>query len=264
MSKSKSSKTATAAETEPTEQTTPDPKPETTETPKASTPAPVKSADDIVYPVKYVPAPETSDEGEEPDPDEVTPLNTEEESDDSDEFVPPNIDKESWSHLQKEMEDNGKLSDKAYEYLAGQGYPKNFVDQYISNQLAGRQVTEDTIYGDFGGRSGWESEFAPWANENLTPEQKNEFNEALKTKDVAKIKQAMQTVKQLREDAEGKAAAVVIEGRKPDASTGVKPFASPQAYQKAIGDPRWLTDDEYTADVRARWSASRARGMRMQ
>jgi hypothetical protein len=62
----------------------------------------------------------------------------------------------------------------------------------------------------------------------------------------------------------GKPATVVLEGRKPGATPGVKPFAGPEAYQAAISDPRWQArDPEYMEKVRARALASKKAGIRL-
>jgi hypothetical protein len=236
-------------------------------TPPPSAPKP-SSSEPPPYPIKLVPVPATpplEDEGDAAAPTakpEATPEGDATAVEDTSPI--PNLAKTDFDNIQSEFGSTGKLSEDSYDKLAKAGYSKTFVDQMISNQVAAVRYTEQQLYSSVGTAQAWEETLVPWAAKNMPIEDRQQLDAELTSGDVKRQAAAIAKVKQLYDDANGKPAAVVLEGRKPGTSPGVKPFSGPEAYQAAISDPRWQArDPEYVERVRSRARASKQAGIRL-
>ena len=217
--------------------------------------APVDSPADRVQMVKQ-PAAVLNEDGDPPEADE-TPASTQAD------LVPiPGLAQDDWNGMRATLATGKKLGDEQYQKLQNVGYSKAFVDQYIANQAASVLYTEKVTFDQVGGRKGWEDKYVPWAQKNLTPETLVELDKLLTSPDSTQWAGAIAQVRKAYEDSVGVAATKTVEGTRPGSNAaGSKPFAGPNGYMAAIGDKRWLVDEDYTAKVRARARASRAAGI---
>lgn len=235
--------------------------------PPASTP---KGSEPPPYPIKLIPVPPATpveDDGNPAPAPADKPADKPDQPADpaAEETSPiPNLAKADFDNIQSEFGSTGKLSDESYDKLAKAGYSKTFVDQMISNRVAAMQYTEQQLYSSVGSAKTWEETIVPWAAQSLSLEDRQQLDTELLSGDVKRQAAAIAKVKQLYDDANGKAPTVVLEGRKPGATPGVKPFSGPEAYQAAISDPRWQArDPEYMERVRSRARASKQAGIRL-
>lgn len=154
--------------------------------------------------------------------------------------------------FEQEFMDNGELSDESYTKLQ-QVLPKQVVDSYIAGQkaLADKTVTE--LVGVVGGQEAFE-EMTKWAAENLSQEEIQYFNKAVKSNDMTQAKWAISGLQSRYQSTTGKTPGQTVQ--KPDlvqgqsASQGtVSGYQSKAEMVKDMQDTRYASDPAFRQQV---------------
>lgn len=167
------------------------------------------------------------------------------DDDDSDDDSPlPTI-----NDLQQEVVDGeGKLADETIDKLVKAGFNKDDVINYAKeNYEAGLQYAaqaEKDLYSDVGGKDKY-LEMIEWANTRLTAAEGAEFNKALDTQDVSKMKEAMSGLKSKYEAANGTQPKVKIRGKNPGTNTSADVYRSQAQLSADMNDPRYKKDPAF-------------------
>jgi hypothetical protein len=162
--------------------------------------------------------------------------------------------------LSAEYMETGGLSEGSYEALKEAGYPREVVDAYIrgvqaqSSELAEKDVNE--VLSVAGGREKY-GQIMEWAGKNLSQEEQDAYNKAVRmgNKDVAKL--ATQGIVSRYEAEFGRTPKLVRGGGggNGNASTGGNTssggFSSRSDMVTAMSDKRYGRDPDYTAAVEA-------------
>ncbi len=200
---------------------------------------------------------QTAPEENAPDPKEPTTDDTTNEGGDEDgstETEPTLVVGDfDMSALAEEYTTTGKLSDESYAELAECGFSRDLVDTYIAGRKA--QAAEGQALGEraqaeifevAGGEEAYNA-LIDWAENKLTQPEKEAYNKAVATGDVALIKLAAQGLKAKHELAYGRDPKLTRGGGKaPVSNPG---FESQQEMMKAMSDPRYGRDPKYTKEV---------------
>lgn len=155
--------------------------------------------------------------------------------------------------LATEWGEKGSLSEDSYETLTKAGFPKELVDQHIQGLQALADQQESEVFSAVGGKDNFET-MKNWASTNLTPDQKQAFNEAVNSDSIPRVKQAMLALRAAYDQANG-STPTLVKGQA-SRTGGVAGFRSRAEMTEAMGDPRYSTDPAYRNDVIARMAAT--------
>lgn len=164
---------------------------------------------------------------------------------------------ESFQPFFDEFAKEGKLTDESYKVLAEKhNLPKEIVDRFIAdsvkaNTLAAQQA-EAEVFSAVGGQDNYKA-MADWARENLSEAERNAYNKAIDSGDLAAIKLAVSGVYQKFSAVEGRPGARV---RGSGSSSNVTPFQNTREVTEAMSDPRYATDANYRKEVEQRLALS--------
>lgn len=209
---------------------------------------------------------ETSDEGNSDDTKE--PAETNEEKADESKVVEETLKatKESvdeatktlsekgidYGALTTEYEEKGALSDDTYKQLADAGYPKAVVDTYIRGIEAANEAFVNSVYNIAGGKA----EYDKLSNyiQSKGADAVEGFNDALMNGSLSTVKMLVNGFKAEMTLRNGTQKASVLGSGNPAGTSG---FANEAAMDKAMDDPRYGVDEEYTKQVTKRLSKSK-------
>jgi len=159
-----------------------------------------------------------------------------------------------------EIQQNGQLSDESYAELAGKGFPKEMVDQYLAGAGLISEYTEvltqaqlSEVYEATGGEDGFNA-MSQWAAQNVDEKNLQTYNEMVNSGNVAQAKAAVTWLKTMYVEANGNEPSLVngdTFGR-----TAVEPFRSNAQLTAAMRDPRYHNDPAYRAEVYERLRVS--------
>ena len=157
-----------------------------------------------------------------------------------------------YNALSKEYEEKGALSDDTYKKLADAGFPKAVVDTYIRGIEAANEGYAQAVYAAAGGQDEYAKVQAYVASKGK--DSIESFNEAVMNGSVATMKMIISGIKaemQLRNGTNGK----TILGKGGSAApTG---YSSEADMVKAMDDPRYGVDEDYTEKVTKRLAKSK-------
>ena len=210
---------------------------------------------------------ENSDDGNSDDTKEPAETNNEEKADES-KVVEDTIKatKESveeaaktlsekgidYGALTTEYEEKGALSEDTYKKLADAGYPKAVVDTYIRGVEAANEAFVNSVYTVAGGKA----EYDKLSNyiQSKGKDAVEGFNDALMNGSLSTVKMLINGFKAEMTLRNGTQKASVLGGGSPAGSSG---FANEADMDKAMDDPRYGVDEEYTKQVTKRLSKSK-------
>jgi len=144
-----------------------------------------------------------------------------------------------------EFEQSGKLSEASYKALAEKhNLPKDVVDTYLEGVKLQRTTSEEQVLASVGGREAYQ-QLSQWASQNLSEKELKAYNDqvALSAESAAL---AVQWLKSRFNEANGQPARLISGNNPAPASKG---FATKSDMMKAMSDPRYGRDREYTEDV---------------
>ena len=167
---------------------------------------------------------------------------------------PVNFDTSSY---EAEFSTNGSLSENSYAELAKKGFDKNAVDQYIQGQTYYAKSIQSDVYGTVGGQDNY-TEIVQWASQNLEPEIIKEYNDAVDTLNVAKVKRDLEYM-QLKMGQNQPTPTRRIEGD--SVAGGLQPFTDKNEWQRAQTNRLYGKDAKYTNMVDSRYLAARKKGI---
>ena len=210
---------------------------------------------------------ENSDDGNSDDTKEPAETNNEEKADES-KVVEDTIKatKESveeatktlsekgidYGALTTEYEEKGALSEDTYKKLADAGYPKAVVDTYIRGVEAANEAFVNSVYTVAGGKA----EYDKLSNyiQSKGKDAVEGFNDALMNGSLSTVKMLINGFKAEMTLRNGTQKASVLGSGSPAGTSG---FANEADMDKAMDDPRYGVDEEYTKQVTKRLSKSK-------
>jgi hypothetical protein len=156
-----------------------------------------------------------------------------------------------YNALTQEYEEKGALSDDTYKKLADAGYPKAVVDTYIRGVAAVNEAFTDAVYSAAGGKAEY-SKLSKYI-ESKGQDAIDGFNDAVMNGSLSTVKMLIAGFKAEMTLRNGTQKASVLGG-----NSGVTSgFANEAAMEKAMDDPRYGVDEEYTKTVTKRLSKSK-------
>lgn len=154
--------------------------------------------------------------------------------------------------LTTEYEEKGALSEDTYKKLADAGYPKAVVDTYIRGVEAANEAFVNSVYTAAGGKT----EYDKLSNyiQSKGKDAVEGFNDALMNGSLSTVKMLINGFKAEMTLRNGTQKASVLGGGSPAGTSG---FANEADMDKAMDDPRYGVDEEYTKQVTKRLSKSK-------
>lgn len=150
----------------------------------------------------------------------------------------------NYDDLANEYMENGKLSDESMATLDKAGYPKSVVDAFIRGWEATVTRFTDAVYEKAGGKAEYERMCKFIAS--LGDAEVATFNSAIEDADLNKLGVMFEGYKARMTTKYGTSNPSVLGGAAKGTQGG---FASKTAMVKAINDPRYGTDPNYTEKV---------------
>ena len=154
--------------------------------------------------------------------------------------------------LTTEYEEKGALSEDTYKKLADAGYPKAVVDTYIRGIEAANEAFVNSVYTVAGGKD----EYDKLSNyiQSKGKDAVEGFNDALMNGSLSTVKMLINGFKAEMTLRNGTQKASVLGSGSPAGTSG---FANEADMDKAMDDPRYGVDEEYTKQVTKRLSKSK-------
>lgn len=154
--------------------------------------------------------------------------------------------------LTTEYEEKGALSEDTYKKLADAGYPKAVVDTYIRGIEAANEAFVNSVYTVAGGKD----EYDKLSNyiQSKGKDAVEGFNDALMNGSLSTVKMLIKGFKAEMTLRNGTQKASVLGSGSPAGTSG---FANEADMDKAMDDPRYGVDEEYTKQVTKRLSKSK-------
>lgn len=172
--------------------------------------------------------------------------------------TPETLSTDSFTEYVNEYNKDGSISEKSYEALAKSGLTKDVVDNYIAGQVAVTQAAVSQAQNHVGGEESY-NELIGWAVENLSDEQKSDFNSKVMSGNAEVAKDAIEFLQYKRGAGEPQAPNRV-QGQALDNSTGVKAFTDMGELRTAHANPLYGTNKAYTETIDARYLKSLEKG----
>lgn len=154
--------------------------------------------------------------------------------------------------LTTEYEEKGALSEDTYKKLADAGYPKAVVDTYIRGVEAANEAFVNSVYTAAGGKTEYDklSNYIQSKGKDVV----EGFNDALMNGSLSTVKMLINGFKAEMTLRNGTQKASVLGSGSPAGTSG---FANETDMDKAMDDPRYGVDEEYTKQVTKRLSKSK-------
>ena len=148
--------------------------------------------------------------------------------------------------FQKEYEENGELTNEAYDALSKAGFPKTLVDTWIQGQEALQGDLNNEVFQSVGGEDSYLS-MLEWAKENLPESDISAFNASVETGDRNLVKFAVQGLHARYRSEVGGNEPQLTQGSASQSSGGS--FQSAAELTAAMRDPRYSNDPAYRQSV---------------
>ena len=148
--------------------------------------------------------------------------------------------------FQQEYEENGELSQEAYDALSKAGFPKTLVDTWIQGQEALQGDLNNEVYQSVGGEDSYLS-MLEWAKDNLPENDISAFNASVETGDRNLVKFAVQGLYARYRTEVGGNEPQLTQGSASESSGGS--FQSAAELTAAMRDPRYAKDPSYRKSV---------------
>ncbi len=154
----------------------------------------------------------------------------------------------NWEDLSKEYDEKGELSKETLEALSKAGYPKSVVDNYIAGLDALAEKFENTVKGFAGGDKSY-SEMISYLQKQ--PDSvKKDFNDLISGGNLGAIKLAIKGIQAEMKATYGTSNPTMMRGQASHQSQAG--FATQDDMVKAMSDPRYGVDRNYTNEVYAK------------
>lgn len=151
----------------------------------------------------------------------------------------------NFDSLQAEYDENGQLSEDAYNKLSEAGFPQDLVNSWIAGQEALAKDYQTSVYNIVGGEQAY-SEMVNWAGENLSESEVAAYDRAVSSGDIEMVKLAVSGLQTKYQANEGTDPSL-IEGQSSNSSGGV--YSSWSEVTSAMRDPRYKSDPAYRQSV---------------
>ena len=158
-----------------------------------------------------------------------------------------------FNEFQTEYNEQGELSDKAYEALNKAGFPKTLVDTWIQGQQALQSDMNNQVYSSVGGKESYDT-MLTWAKENLPETDITAFNTSVESGEPNLVKFAVQGLHARYRSEVGGQEPQLTQGTVTDSSGGS--FQSAAELTAAMRDPRYANDPAYRQNVASKLSRS--------
>lgn len=158
---------------------------------------------------------------------------------------------------EQEFVANGGLSDDSYAELQKAGFSREQVDAYIRGQQAYASNIQTDIYSSVGGQESY-VELINWASDNIEPETIKDYNDAVDSMDVARMKRTLEYMN-LKRGQSAPREARRLEGNAP--AGGVQPYSNKNEWQRDMTNRLYGKDAKYTNMVDQRYLAARKKGI---
>lgn len=153
---------------------------------------------------------------------------------------------------------DGQLTDEQYKDLDKLHYPREIVDELISNRIAKEADRYDRVVASVGTPEEYK-ELMTWAGNNLDASLVNDFNERINSKNETVSLEAINYL-QYKQAQMAESKIIRIQGQSIDTSSAVKPFASRADLANAHANPQYGKNAAYTNAVDARYFMSKKKG----
>ena len=180
----------------------------------------------------------------------------------------PGVTPERTAHFNQEIIKDGKLSDSSYKELADLGYPKTVVDVYLKGvthdadvqyEVGQARIADTEIASITSGIGGAKvlGEMLTWAKTNLTPADLKVYNDAVGSKDPAKVRMAVNGLHHTFTELHGKDPDYIeVGGNRLPGGERIVPFTSNEQVIAEMGTKKYQTDPAYRDEVARRLRAS--------
>lgn len=160
-----------------------------------------------------------------------------------------------YAALRDQYKETGELSVENITALEKAGFTRDLIQGYIEGQQS-RYYTGYVlpVKNAAGGEKAYD-ELCDWAAANLSEKEQNRFNKAVESNDIDLALTAVENLVGRREKAVG-TKPEIVQGRTAKPAPGVHGFASLEEMAKAVDDPRYEVDMNYTKKVERRMLAS--------
>lgn len=161
----------------------------------------------------------------------------------------------SFNDAVKEYESNGSLSEETIKALENAGYPAEVVESFIEGRKAIEAKFTQTVYDSVGGEKEYQK-VIQWASQNLPKKSIDSFNRAIDNNNIDAITLMLEGMK-AKMVAKMGTTNRSIHGGATAPKSSPKGFTSKQEVIKAMSDPRYGRDAEYTQQVeRQMWATN--------
>lgn len=149
-----------------------------------------------------------------------------------------------WDALEKEYGDNGELSEESMKKLEDAGFSKSMVNAYIRGMEATAKAYVNAVYDMAGGKDAFDrmSKFVA----SLGKAEVDSFNRAIENADMAQLNNMFIGYKSRMTQRYGTSNPTIMGSGAVSAQGG---YANKGAMIKAMSDPRYGSDIEYTRNV---------------
>lgn len=153
--------------------------------------------------------------------------------------------------FEQEVSENGELSEEGYNKLL-EVFPKNVVDTYIEGQKALAENIVSEIHNEAGGEEAYQ-EMINWASENLSQEEIDYFNKAIRSGDKVQSKYAVRALSAQYQQATGGQSSeqdsLSLVSGDSSSRSGVSGYQSKQEMVRDMQDPRYSKDPAFRRSV---------------
>ena len=160
-----------------------------------------------------------------------------------------------YNALREEYLEEGKLSKANLKALADAGIDEELINGYIEGQQARFEVYSQHVMAIAGGAEEYDK-LCKWARKHLSEKEIKHFDKAVDSNDVDEARFAVKGLMAMREKANGGSRPKLVHGKTSRPAPSVKGFRSLAEQAKAMDDPRYEVDPEYTRKVDRRILAS--------
>ena len=154
--------------------------------------------------------------------------------------------------LQNEFNEQGSLSEGAYEALQEAGFPQNLVDSWIQGQQALNNNYQNSVHEIVGGAEAYQ-EMIGWAGDNLSESEISAYDRAVSSGDIDMVKLAVAGLRTKYQTVEG-ADPSLLGGQSTSSSGGT--YSSWAEVTNAMRDSRYESDPSYRQQVASKLERS--------
>lgn len=154
--------------------------------------------------------------------------------------------------LQQEYNEQGGLSETAYNALEEKGFSKDLVDTWIKGQEASNAEYQSAVYNTVGGEESYR-EMITWAADNMSPQEIAAYDRAVDSGDLDMVKLAVSGLQQKYQAVEGSDPSL-IGGQSANSTGGT--YDSWAQVTTDMRDPRYESDPAYRQQVTSKLGRS--------